>query len=180
MPQLLNEEDEIKRKVASNGSSLTRSQIMIRSFQPGDETAFRQLNQDWISQHFRLEAKDQKTFDDPRTVILDDGGHILFAIADGQPVGCCALLSMGEHEFELSKLAVAPAHQGKGIGRQLMEAAIKTAKAAQARRLYLETNHILKPAIALYESLGFRHLDPGEVTPSPYDRADVYMDLRLS
>jgi hypothetical protein len=31
----------------------------------------------------------------------------------------------------------------------------------------------------LYESLGFQHLDETKVTLSPYDRADVYMEMNL-
>jgi putative acetyltransferase len=41
-------------------------------------------------------------------------------------------------------------------------------------------NHLLTPAIRLYESVGFRQLAPEQVTPSPYNRADVYMELLLS
>jgi len=84
-----------------------------------------------------------------------------------------------EDEFEVAKMAVGTGHQGKGIGRRLLHTAIEEARRMRARRLYLETNHILKPAIRLYESLGFQYLDPTLVTPSPYDRADVYMELKL-
>jgi putative acetyltransferase len=152
---------------------------VIRPFQPGDETAFRTLNEQWINHYFKVEAKDRATLNDPRKTILEPGGRILLAVVDGRPVGCCALLLMDEGQFELSKLAVAPGHQGKGIGRRLLIAAIETARGLHAHRLYLETNHALTPAIRLYESVGFRHLAPSQVTASHYDRADVYMELLL-
>ena len=50
----------------------------------------------------------------------------------------------------------------------------------RVRRLYLETNRKLALAIRLYESVGFRHLPPERVVPSPYARANVYMELDLS
>ena len=48
-----------------------------------------------------------------------------------------------------------------------------------ATRLYLETNWKLETAIKLYESLGFEHLPPERIVPSPYARADVYMERHL-
>jgi hypothetical protein len=54
---------------------------------------------------------------------------------------------------------------------------IGAARASGARRLYLETNRKLANAIHVYESLGFRHLPPERVVPSPYARANVYMEL---
>lgn len=154
-------------------------QVLIRLFQPGDEAAFRTLNEQWISTYFRIEEKDEATFADPQKTILAPGGQILFAIVNGQPVGCCALLRIGPGEFEVGKMAVAPEHQGKGIGRCILQATIDEARRLHARRLYLETNHTLTPAIRLYQSLGFRYLDPAQVTPSPYNRADVFMELNL-
>ena len=50
------------------------------------------------------------------------------------------------------------------------------ARQAQAKRLYLETNSGLAPAIALYESVGFIHLP---ARPTPDARADVFMEKRL-
>jgi putative acetyltransferase len=160
-----------------------RPSLILREFRDGDAEAFRRLNEEWITRYFRMEPKDEKTFADPKATILDAGGRILLATfaEDGKEdyAGCCALLAMGGGTFEVAKMAVSPRHQGQGIGGRLLRAAIEVARDAGARRLYLETNHILTPAIRLYESVGFRHLDPAAVPPSPYARADVHMELLL-
>jgi putative acetyltransferase len=154
--------------------------MTIREFQPGDEAAFRTLNEEWIIRYFALEPKDQLSLSDPHHFILDPGGRIFIADEDAQPVGCCALLARAPGEFEVGKMAVTESFKGKGIGRQLLEKSIDAARAAGAHRLYIETNRKLTPAVRLYESLGFRHLPPERVVPSPYARADVYMELNLS
>jgi GNAT superfamily N-acetyltransferase len=87
---------------------------------------------------------------------------------------------MSDTEFEVAKMAVTPAYQGAGIGRKLLQVVIEAGRASGARRLYLETNHKLQHAIRLYESMGFRHLSPDKIIPSPYARADVYMELFLT
>ena len=76
-------------------------------------------------------------------------------------------------------MAVTASLQGAGIGRHLLQSVIAEARTSGARRLYLETNRKLAPAIRLYESVGFRHLPPERIIPSPYARADVYMELSL-
>jgi N-acetylglutamate synthase-like GNAT family acetyltransferase len=153
--------------------------VFIREFQPGDEAAFRALNEGWINRYFRLEAKDMEMLVHPREKVLDPGGRILFATINSRCVGCCALLYRNPDEFEVAKMAVTASCQGIGVGRKLLAASIELARRAGVRRLYLETNHVLGPAIHLYESLGFRHIDPSRIEPSPYARADVYMELTL-
>jgi putative acetyltransferase len=155
---------------------MTMAMVEIREFEAGDAEAFRALNEEWITRYFALEPRDVETLGDPETKILARGGQIFFAIREGQPVGCVALVTMGEREFEISKMAVTSAAQGMGLGRRLMERAIDAARQRGASRLYLETNHVLTPAIALYESVGFRHLPAGD---SPYTRADVRMEMLL-
>jgi GNAT superfamily N-acetyltransferase len=155
------------------------AEIGIRQFQPGDAAAFRKLNEEWITRFFRIEPKDELVFADPEGTILDAGGRILFATAGERCVGCCALIRTGEQEFEVAKMAVEPSYRGAGIGRRLLHAAIEEARRAGAQRLYLETNHALTPAIRLYESVGFKHLDANRITASVYARADVYMELLL-
>jgi putative acetyltransferase len=156
------------------------TKVTFREFQPGDEGVFRRLNEEWIKSYFdQLEAKDEEAIADPGKTILKGGGRILFAIHEGQPVACCALVALAPCEFEVAKMAVAESARGLGIGRQLLARVISEAAAMGAKRLYLETNHKLTPAIWLYESAGFRHLEPERVVPSRYARADVYMELWL-
>ena len=151
----------------------------IREFEDGDEQLFRELNEEWIRRDFKLEAKDEYVFANPRETILKAGGRIFFTLRDGQVLGCCALICMAPGEFEVAKMAVVPAARGQGLGRWQLEAVIAQARASGAKRLYLETNHVLVPAIHLYEAVGFKRLSPEQVTPSPYARADVAMELWL-
>lgn len=153
--------------------------LTIRDFVAEDETAFRRLNEEWIRRHFVIESKDEDTLVDPQGTILNRGGRILFAVQEGEIVGCCALLAMRPGEFEVAKMAVAESSRRNGVGRRLLTQAIEAARASGARRLYLETNQKLTAAIRLYESMGFQHIPPERVTPSPYVRADVYMELEF-
>jgi GNAT superfamily N-acetyltransferase len=152
-------------------------ELTIREFRPGDEAAFRRLNEEWIVRYFALEPKDEASLADPRGTILDGGGRIFLAVEDDNPVGCCALLAIGPGEFEIAKMAVTEASRRSGIGRRLLGITVAEARASGARRLYLETNRTLDGAIRLYESVGFRHLPPERVIPSPYARSNVYMEL---
>jgi putative acetyltransferase len=154
--------------------------LAFREFQPGDEAVFQRLNEEWIVRHFALEPKDRASLANPQETILEPGGRIFFAVMGDEIVGCCALMAIGPGEFEVSKMAVTESCRRAGIGRRLLEKTIAEARDSGARRLYLETNRKLTPAIRLYETIGFRHLPPEQVVPSPYARADVYMELSLS
>ena len=158
---------------------MTFSEIRIRPFQPGDEEAFLRLNEEWITKHFGMEEKDRVTLGDPVGKILKPGGHIFIAVANGEPIGCCALLAMEGGVFEVAKMAVSERYQGRGTGRKVLEYTVAQARALGAHRLYLETNSKLANAIHLYESVGFRHLPPDRVTPSPYARSNVQMEMLL-
>jgi len=79
--------------------------------------------------------------------------------------------------FELAKMAVSDTAKGKGIGELLGQASIKKAKALGAKKLYLESNTILKPAIHLYHKLGFKKVTG---IPSPYERCNIQMILELA
>ncbi len=153
--------------------------VLVRQFRPGDEAAFRRLNEEWIRRYFVLESKDEESFNDPQGKILDRGGQIFFAVLEEVIVGCCGLVAIGTGEFEVVKMAVAESCQGAGIGRYLLEQTVAAARESGATRLYLETNRKLGPAIRLYESVGFRELPAERVVASPYARANVYMELFL-
>ncbi len=155
------------------------SPVEFRHFAPGDETAFRELNVAWIAGHFEVEKKDLEVLNDPMTHILDPGGALLLAVQDGVAIGTCALLPMGDGAFEVAKMTVAETHRGLGLGKKLLAHVIEYARGVGARRLYLETNSKLQNAIHVYEALGFKHLPEESVKPSPYARANVYMEMWL-
>lgn len=151
--------------------------MFVRAFEPGDEAAFRDINLEWIERYFAVEAKDSEVLDNPRKYILDPGGAILIAMDDATPVGVVSLVVMEDGTVELAKMGVRPQAQGKGAGRLLMAAAVETARAMGMKRIYIETNSALAPALKLYRDAGFMPLK--ERKPSPYARADVQLELWL-
>jgi putative acetyltransferase len=153
--------------------------IQIRRFEERDAKAFYDLNVAWISKHFAMEDADRAALGNPSGYILQKGGHIFMAFAEERAVGTCALIRTGEGTFEVAKMAVAEEFQGKGIGRRLLEHTVAEAKRLGAKLLSLETNSKLTPAIRLYETTGFRHLPPERIAPSPYVRANVFMEMEL-
>jgi putative acetyltransferase len=154
--------------------------IEIRPLLPGDDaTAFRTLNEEWITRYFTLEAKDLETLRDPVNSILLKGGHIFMIYAAAKPVGCVALMPLTHGICELSKMAISPHLRGHGLGRRLLQHAIAQAKLIGARSLFLASSTKLANAIHLYESVGFRHVPPETLPPMPYTRANVFMEMAL-
>ncbi len=123
-----------------------------------------------------MEEADYKALDNPEDYILKKGGKILVALYENEPVGVCALIKMNnsEYDFEMAKMAVSPKAQGKSIGWLLGKAIAEKAKELGAKKIYLESNTILKPAINLYYKLGFEKVFGLE---TPYKRCNIQMEL---
>lgn len=151
----------------------------IVPFEEKYQSAFKHLNQWWIEKYFTMEKMDHQALDYPKTYILDKGGHILFALLNQKPVGVCALIpsALKEYDYELAKMGVATEAQGKGIGLFLGKAIIEKATAKGAKKIHLESNTVLQPAIHLYRKLGFVEIAG---LPSPYQRCNIQMELILN
>lgn len=174
--EFLLEQKSLLHRVREEKKIRESARVQIVDFIPAYQAAFRQLNEEWITTWFRMEEGDYKALDHPREYILDKGGHIFMALYKGEPVGTCSLIRMDDGSFELAKMGVSPKTQGLGIGYLLGRACIEKARALGARRVYLESNTRLKPAISLYHKLGFRKVAG---PPSPYERCDIQMELVL-
>lgn len=149
--------------------------IRIARFEPRWRSAFAALNIEWLEHWFTVEACDREVLGDPERFILANGGHILFAVDEADhALGTVALKHEGDGVYELTKMAVSPAARGRGVGRLLMDAALDLYRSLPARELFLESSSLLGPALALYESVGFRH-HPAPRAGSHYARADVHM-----
>lgn len=150
------------------------ARVRIEPYRPELAPAFYRLNAEWLEKHFSIEDLDRTILGDPEGYILARGGAIFFAVLDGEVLGTCALLCESEGVYELGKMAVTERYQGLGLGRRLLEAALKEFHARQGRRLFLESNSALAPALKLYEQMGFVH-QPATRPDSHYRRANVYM-----
>ena len=88
--------------------------------------------------------------------ILPMSGVSLMLAYDGdreQPRGF-SLFRTVAGEAELLLLAVAPAHQRRGIGRTLLEQFVDRARSAGAKRIHLEVRDG-NPAVQMYRRAGF-------------------------
>ncbi|MFK7809691.1 MAG: GNAT family N-acetyltransferase [Saprospiraceae bacterium] len=140
--------------------------------------AFREINEEWINKYFKMEETDRKALYSPEEYILKNGGAILIALENEEPVGVCALMKMedSKYDFELAKMGVRPDNQGKGIGKRLGKAILDAAKSRGANSICLETNTVLKAAIVLYQKLGFTKVIGN---PTPYERCNYQMELHF-
>lgn len=156
---------------------MATSGVEIVPYRPGLAADFDRLNREWLEKYFTVEPLDVEYLSDPEGHIVAPGGEVFFALDGDTVIGTCAAIPKGDDEFELAKLSVTPAAQGRGLGRVLCEAVIRFAKERGARRVSLVSNSGLVAALRLYESLGFVHV------PFPFARpyvdADVYMVLEL-
>jgi ribosomal protein S18 acetylase RimI-like enzyme len=153
-------------------------EVKIVSYDSAYDPAFAGLNYRWIAEHFTIEAHDREILDDPQGQIIDSGGEVFFALVGDTVAGTVAMVRTDPTLFELTKMAVAPEFQGRGIANLLMKACIDYARAHHADTIFLETNSKLPAAISLYKKFGYAHtpLDPH----SQYSRANVRMELALN
>lgn len=136
--------------------------------------AFVKLSVDWISEYWPIEERDHYELEHVEENIIRPGGFILMALDDGVPVGTVAMIAMDgrEYDYEFAKFTTTAACRGKGIGRLLVEEALRRADNEGKGRIYIETNHLCEAAIHLYEQYGFCHI-PGK--SSVFDRGDYLM-----
>lgn len=156
-----------------------RKYVEIVDYRPEHLLTFKRLNVMWINSHWSLEPHDLEVLGNPEKSILSKGGQILVALVNGQPAGVVALCPMpgdSGYDFEIAKLAVDPEARGNGIGDALFSTAIERARSLGAKKLFLESNTLLKPAIGLYRKFGFTELS--DYHPA-YARGDIQMELNL-
>ncbi|HEY2664583.1 MAG TPA: GNAT family N-acetyltransferase [Candidatus Binataceae bacterium] len=104
-------------------------------------------------------------------------GCLLLAMREGAPVGCIALRRLEEAICEMKRMWVTPEFRGVGIGLKLAGEVIKRARRIGYRAMRLDTLASMRSALAIYESLGFHHIDAYRYNPEPNA---VYLELDLS
>jgi DNA-binding MarR family transcriptional regulator len=153
------------------------NEVEIVEYQKEYKKYFKSLNYAWISKYFQMEDMDERVLTNPDEVI-GQGGAILFAKLNNQIVGTCALIKIDEHTFELAKMAVDEDYQRRHVGKKLGLAVIEKSVELGARKLILESNKKLTPALNLYKKLGFVPVC-SDHHKSMYQRANITMQMSL-
>lgn len=99
-------------------------------------------------------------------VALDDDGTVLGNVTYCPPGSAWREISRGT-EGEFRMLAVAPAAQGRGVGRLLATTVIDRFGTEGATAVVLSSLATMGAAHALYASLGFRRAPERDWTPLP-------------
>lgn len=149
----------------------------IIDYQEQYKQRFIDLNAAWVEKYFEMEQADRETLYHAEDY-LEKGGMIFFAVEDRMVFATCMTFPLDRTVWEISKLASDEAVQGRGAGSAVFKACMKYAADHGAEKIVLETNHILKPALHLYEKFGFQ---PVPLPPcSKYKRADVRLEYRVA
>ncbi|MFP2239450.1 GNAT family N-acetyltransferase [Pseudescherichia vulneris] len=140
--------------------------LLLRALTPNDNPAIARVIRQ-VSAEYGLTADKGYTVADPNLdelyQLYSQPGHAYWVIEqDGKVVGGggVAPLTCSEPDIcELQKMYFLPSARGKGLAKKLALLAMDHAREHGFTRCYLETTAFLKEAIALYEHLGFEHID---------------------
>jgi GNAT superfamily N-acetyltransferase len=122
-----------------------------------------------------------QNFDDELTGLPGDyappEGRLFLAFEGGSPAGCAALRNLGDGACEMKRLYVRDDFRGHGVGIALIERLLAVARAAGYTRVRLDTYPPrMAKAVSLYESLGFREIEP--YYHNPYGET-LFMELEF-
>ena len=104
-------------------------------------------------------------------------GRLFLAFADGKLAGCVALRKLETQVCEMKRLFVKENARGQRIGIALIEKLIEEARAIGYEKMRLDTYPPkMGKAVRLYESYGFREIEP--YYHNPYGET-LFMELVL-
>ena len=103
-------------------------------------------------------------------------GKAFIAWKDNDPVGCVAVRKLDHGISEMKRLYVRPAVRNTGLGRTLADLAVITARSLGYAKMRLDTLASMAEAVRLYQSMGFREIDP--YRPNPLE-SPIFMELDL-
>ncbi len=110
---------------------------------------------------------------------LERADATLVVRRDGVDVGLCVVSDAEGEDAGLYSVWVAPEARGQGVGRALVEEAVRAAREAGYTRMVLEVSEHGLAARALYARLGFMETGRMGTLPAPRDHIQEY-EMALS
>ena len=148
--------------------------IEIIDYSDEFKDSFKRLNYEWIEKFFVVEQTDEYILTNPVESIIKKGGFIYFAKFNNGIIGTIALIKVDNSTYEIAKMAVTEVYQNQGIGKMLMNIAIKKAKDLNLERIILYSNTNLATAVNMYFKYGFRVIPKSDFHNN---RANIKMEM---
>ena len=111
-----------------------------------------------------------------REMYSDPNGCLILAVASDKTVGVAGIRKYETKICELKRMYVKDAYRNLGIGRLILECAIKCSKKLDYKFIRLDTDDSMKVAIKLYLDYGFKEIKPYRFNPNKSVR---YFELKL-
>lgn len=150
--------------------------MKIVSYDPKYKEDFIEMNKNWISKMFKIEAEDIRELEniDP---IIERGGNIFFALDKNDNVmACCMIGPRDDGDWEIMKFAAKGMYTGSGAGNACLQACIEYARKKGIHRIIIVSNRKCIHALHLYRKNGFVEM-PVDKEKFPYERADIAFEL---
>lgn len=135
----------------------------LRRLRSDDASAFRQVRLRALREHpeaFGASWEEEQDQPESRFAERLENGHVIGGISEGEMIVGTIGISRSkgqktQHIGSIWGMYVSPAARGKGLARQLLNAAVaEFGPSVRSLRLCVEANN--DPAIKLYESAGFK------------------------
>jgi GNAT superfamily N-acetyltransferase len=138
--------------------------ILIRRAKESDLRAIEKLLEDLINAMDDTEGIDTGTaLENCERLLNDAGSHFLVAAREGTPVGFInftvrqTILHQGPSAL-IDELVVAEEYRGKGVGRQLVQAAIEKCRRLGCSEVEVSTEKTNLKARKFYKQYGFEEI----------------------
>ena len=150
--------------------------VHIRTYAPDDRPAVRRLYRDG-----RLSGTRNHNDDDadlariPANYLADPRTHFWIAEAGGYAAGMVAVAQDHRDQAQVRRLRVDPRFRRRGIGRQLVGAAVAFCQDHGYLKVVLDTSYEQPAAIELFHDFGFQHVRTRNIYGK--DVLDFYLNL---
>jgi GNAT superfamily N-acetyltransferase len=115
---------------------------------------------------------------------IDEAEHVyrdqaifLCVVVEAEIIGTGAIKHLDSRECEMTRMFVASAYRGRGIGHAIADDLIGFARTAGYAHIRLSSNNTLAASHRLYERMGFQPTSPWDPGGDDYSR---YYVLRIS
>jgi GNAT superfamily N-acetyltransferase len=141
--------------------------IIYRRAQNSDSEAIKKILKETFAE-YEINLPANYSFSDIENLeddYLNSTGEFIVLIREQDIIGFFALLPSDNNQIELKRLYLVAGERGQGLGKYLLNLALRIAKKSDYNRIHLETTSRFIEAVALYRKFGFIKNPGARLTP---------------